>query len=172
MRDASIPVPRPLVLIRRTLEYRRLYGLTAAIRYVRCFLKRRLVLFSGREQRTRSAVPLTDDPLGLAAGEWVEVKPEADIRRSLDRRGRACGLGFMEGMTAFCGKRLRVYRRAECIILEGSGQVRRLKNTVLLEGAICDGEHYICDRSCFYFWKESWLKRVPREQNELRGTFE
>jgi hypothetical protein len=33
--------------------------------------------------------------------------------------------------------------------------------TVLLDGVMCDGtEHGGCDRSCFLFWREEWLKRV------------
>jgi hypothetical protein len=35
-----------------------------------------------------------------------------------------------------------------------------MKNTVLLDGAICDGWGGKCDRSCFFFWREAWLRRV------------
>ena len=67
----------------------------------------------------------------------------------------------MPSMSRYCGTQLRLYKRVETIVLEGTGQTRRLKDTVLLEGAICDGEGFVCDRSCFYFWKEAWLTRVP-----------
>jgi hypothetical protein len=48
-------------------------------------------------------------------------------------------------------------------MLEGSGELRKLQNTVLLEGVMCDGI-FGCDRSCFQFWREAWLRRVPDEQ--------
>ena len=98
--------------------------------------------------------------LDLQPGEFVEVRSEEEIRRTLDANRRNRGLIFMANMAKSCGKQFRVYKRAQTIILEGSGEVRRLKNTVLLEGGICDGEGFVCDRSCFFFWREAWLKRV------------
>ena len=172
MRAASVKIPRTVVLARRTREYWRSYGFVATVKYVRHFLKRRAFQRFHWDERSRAATLQPSDYLGLAAGEWVEVKSESEIRRGLDRRGRTCGLSFMEGMTAYCGKRLKVYRRAESIILEGSGEMRRLKNTVLLDSAICDGEHYVCDRSCFYFWKETWLRRIPPDEELPKTRFE
>lgn len=46
-------------------------------------------------------------------------------------------------------------------MLESTGQLRKIKNTVLLEGAICDGSQFGgCDRSCMFFWNEAWLQRI------------
>jgi hypothetical protein len=45
-------------------------------------------------------------------------------------------------------------------VLEHTGEFRRMKNTVLLDGVLCDGWGGACDRSCFFFWREAWLKRV------------
>jgi len=39
-------------------------------------------------------------------------------------------------------------------------QRRMIKNTVLLESTYCQGKNFNCDRSCFLFWKEVWLRRV------------
>ena len=98
--------------------------------------------------------------LDLQPGELIEVKSEKEIRKTLDNLGRSKGLGFMPEMYKYCGKRFRVYKILKQIMLESTGEVRRIKNTVLLEGVICDGsEHYNCDRSCFHFWREVWLKR-------------
>ncbi|MGE5245483.1 MAG: hypothetical protein ACM3SQ_14760 [Betaproteobacteria bacterium] len=107
--------------------------------------------------------------LGLQRGDWVEVRSEDEIRETLDSTGRSRGLGFMPSMFAYCGKRLRVYKRVETIVLEGTGETRRLRDTVLLEGAICDGEGFVCDRSCFYFWKETWLKRAVPDEATVPG---
>jgi hypothetical protein len=52
-------------------------------------------------------------------------------------------------------------KRVEKICLENEPRtVRRLENTVILEGAFCKGSGIGCDRACFYFWRECWLKRT------------
>jgi hypothetical protein len=159
IRDSSVHTPRMLVLLRRTVEHLRQYGLHKTSRRIASFVARLVnALLDRHPPRTKAQV--SEKVLDLQPGELVEVKSEEDIRRTLDSSDRTCGLGFMGGMARHCGKRYRVYKQARTIILEGSGEVRRLKNTVLLEGVLCDGEHFICDRSCFYFWKESWLRRI------------
>lgn len=100
-------------------------------------------------------------PLNLQPGELVEVKSEREIAESLDANCTTRGLSFMEPMRAFCGKRMRVYKRVNHILLEFGGGERKLTGTVLLEGAICDGREQACDRSCFFFWREAWLRRIP-----------
>jgi len=114
--------------------------------------------------------------LGLKPGEWVRVKSEAEILATLDGSGKTRGMLFMPQMKQYCGRTFRVYKRVENIIFEESHTRRRLKDTVLLEGLICDGEGYGCDRSCFFFWREDWLTRVdgpdsPRvDAQESRGA--
>jgi len=95
----------------------------------------------------------------LQPGEWVRVRSQEEIRAMLDPCERHEGLAWMTTMEPCCGRKFRVYRRVNKIVLESTGQIRKLKNTVLLEGAICDGI-YGCDRSCFFFWKDAWLERV------------
>jgi hypothetical protein len=105
---------------------------------------------------------LTDEEvLNLKPGEWVEVKSEQEILATLDQKGRYKGLGWMCNMRKFCGHRYRVFKRLETMLLESNRQYRKVKDTVLLEGVICDGEEwYGCDRSCFHFWREVWLRRA------------
>lgn len=98
--------------------------------------------------------------LGLKPGDWVQVKSEAEILATLDGSGKNKGMVFMPQMKQYCGKTFRVYKRVENIIFEESHTRRRLKDTVLLEGLICEGDGYGCDRSCFFFWREDWLTRV------------
>jgi hypothetical protein len=99
--------------------------------------------------------------LQLQPGEMVEVKSQEEVRRTLDATGKNRGLGFMPEMWEYCGKQLRVLKRVEKICLENAPRtVRRLENTVILEGAFCKGSGIGCDRACFYFWRECWLKRV------------
>lgn len=112
--------------------------------------------FSEKEKLSANA-----EVLNLKAGELVEIKSEEEILATLGGNQKNKGLLWMAGMRKFCGKRYRVFKRLETILLESSGEVRKMKNTVLLEGVMCDGrEFYGCGRSCFHFWREAWLKRV------------
>jgi hypothetical protein len=106
--------------------------------------------------------------LNLKPGDLVEVKSEKEIFETLDVNGQHRGLAFFKEMVKFCGKRFRVYKRLRRIILEASGEMREMKTpTVLLEGVLCDGEfHGNCDRSCFCYWREIWLKPVEPKQAE------
>lgn len=101
------------------------------------------------------------EPLDLKPGDWVEVKTADEIQELLDSAGRTKGLFFMPEMWDFCGKRFKIYKKVEKITIEATGEHRNLKNpTYLLEGVYCDGHlHGGCDRSCFLFWKDDWLRR-------------
>jgi hypothetical protein len=100
--------------------------------------------------------------LGLQPGDLVEVKSADEISQTLDGTGKNRGLGFMPEMWDYCGQRGRVFKRVEKVCLENAPRtVRAMKNTVILEGAVCKGSGIGCDRACFYFWREIWLRRVP-----------
>jgi hypothetical protein len=104
-----------------------------------------------------------DKDLDLKVGELVQVRSLQEIKATLDSKGALRGLSFMPEMEMYCGQRLRVSKRVRRIMMESTGELRRLTvPTVLLEGASCDGSaHHGCDRSCPCFWREQWLKRVP-----------
>jgi hypothetical protein len=116
----------------------------------------------------RTATPT--ESLNLQSGEWVEVKPMKSIIETLDERGRNRGLSFSTDMHLWCGRKLRVKRRLDKIITDGTGQMRQLKNTVCLEGSTC-GCSYMglgmadCSRCEFTYWREIWLKRCS-ENND------
>jgi hypothetical protein len=85
-----------------------------------------------------------------------------EILRTLDERGTFDSLPFMPEMVRFCGKRFRVYRRADkaCDTIDW-GALRRMENAVHLEVLRCDGSaHGGCQAGCLIYWKEAWLKRV------------
>ncbi len=110
----------------------------------------------------RTQEPAGDsETLHLQPGELVRVKSEAEIRRTLDGDERHRGLLWMPDMARFCGGEFRVYKRVDRIMLESTGAIRKLKDTVLLEGVMCENL-YDCDRSCFHFWREAWLQRAPQ----------
>jgi hypothetical protein len=107
-----------------------------------------------------------DETLNLQAGEWVQVRSIDEISLTLDKNQKYKGLYFMPEMEKFCGGKYRVFKRAEIIKLESTGEVRKLKSpSIFLEGVYCNGErHEGCDRACFHFWREAWLKRIPEEK--------
>jgi len=104
--------------------------------------------------------------LKLGPSEMVEVLTEKEIISSLDSEGKLRGLIFMPEMKKYCGHRFRVYKRLERIAIETTGDMRNIKNTVLLDGVFCDGSSHLgCDRSCYCFWRETWLKRVSEKNH-------
>lgn len=123
---------------------------------------RRISSRIGKKEKVQPiSVPKHEEVLNLQAGELVEVKSLAEIRKTLDENGRYKGLYFMGEMRQFCGKQFRVHKKVNRILLESTAEIRKAKNTVLLEGVMCDGHVQSgCDRSCFYYWREAWLKRV------------
>jgi hypothetical protein len=124
-----------------------------------------LKAFGIKPKVTPVPVPPDEEVLNLRSGECVEIKSEQEILATLDGNRRYKGLYFMGGMRNFCGQRVRVYKRAERILLESTEELRKMKHTVLLEGVVCDGEDWGgCDRSCFYYWREAWLRRAKQDQ--------
>jgi hypothetical protein len=105
--------------------------------------------------------PTPTESLDLRPGEWVKVKSLAEIQATLDANGRNRGLGFAPDQAEFCGKRLRVAGRVEKIIIEWSGEMRPVANTVELEESNCQGRMCrSCPRNCYHLWREIWLRRA------------
>lgn len=97
-------------------------------------------------------------------GDTVEVLSMDEIRQTLDGNGRCLGLQFMNGMERFAGQRYRVLKAVNTIFDERSWKMVSVRNTVLLDGVVCDGRDQYdkegCDRCCYYFWKTRWLRKV------------
>jgi hypothetical protein len=85
-----------------------------------------------------------------------------EIAMTLDERGRHKGLYFMPEMEKFCGQQFKIFKKIGTILLESNGELRTIKNpTYFLDGVYCDGSQQGgCDRSCFHYWREVWLKRA------------
>jgi hypothetical protein len=169
--------PRNLTYLRKFLWYARERGLGHAFGQV--FAKTRSVFRRTGEETSTSPKPAyqlatgeglpsppkkqftPEEVLDLQPGELVEVKSEEEILATLDQQGKQRGLSWMPSMRKFCGQRFRVFKRLGPIVLESTGEFRDIKNTVLLEGVLCDGDGFFgCTRSCFHFWREAWLRRV------------
>lgn len=101
--------------------------------------------------------------LGLRAGDWVEIRGEAEILATLDERGCLEGVPFMPEMLQFCGQKVRVDKIAHktCDTIKTYTN-RHMPNAVHLDGLRCDGAaHGGCQARCLLFWKEAWLRRLP-----------
>jgi hypothetical protein len=99
--------------------------------------------------------------LNLRPGDVVRVKPLAEIRATLDAEGKNHKMLFAPAMADFCGQVMKVRDRVENIVLEATPRQRKIKDTVVLEGATCDGVcHRLCPRQSLLFWRECWLERV------------
>jgi hypothetical protein len=113
---------------------------------------------TGRLQKTPTEV------LNLQVGEMVEVKSLKEIVQTLDSRGWNRGLHFAPEMIPYCGRKMRVACRADSMIREGTGEMRSMKNTVILEDCVCDSATWAfggCPREDYVYWREIWLRRVP-----------
>jgi hypothetical protein len=110
--------------------------------------------------------------LNLQPGEWVEVKSMQSIIETLNERGHNRGLYFSPDMRLWCGRRCRVKGRLDKIIVDGTGQMRQLRNTVCLEGSTC-GCPYMgfgmvgCSRCELTYWREIWLRRTDGQSDPL-----
>jgi hypothetical protein len=98
------------------------------------------------------------------SGDVVEVISLEEIAATLDEHGGCEGLPFTAEMRQFCGRRFRVFKRADKICAETTYflALRRMRDAVTLEDVRCDGsDHDGCRRMCMLFWKERWLKPAP-----------
>jgi len=109
--------------------------------------------------------------LNLRPGEIVEVLSQSEIVASLNENRELEQLPFTPEMWRFCGKRFKVRSCPRRIAVEPIG-IRGIGKVVILEGATCNGNaHGGCDRTCQLLWKEAWLKRVERKDEELKMPF-
>jgi hypothetical protein len=113
--------------------------------------------------------------LSLLAGETVEVRSQEEVLATLDATGKLHAIPFMPEMLQYCGKRFRVFKRADktCDNIK-PWNMRRVKNAVHLTDVRCDGKaHEDCDAGCLIYWHEAWLKRAPSDfvnESQVRQT--
>lgn len=113
-----------------------------------------------------------DTSLNLHAGDWVEVLSAEEILRTLDDQQALSGLPFMPEMLRYCGQKARVGKVSHktCDTI-ATYTIRRMVNTVHLDGLRCDGEgHGGCQAGCLLYWKEAWLKRTTADAPEINPS--
>jgi hypothetical protein len=127
------------------------------------FWKLRQILLGIYPRGSGKSTPV--DALDLKPGEWIEVKSIENIIETLDERGLNRGLYFSPDMRLLCGQRRRVKGRLDKIIVDGTGEMRQLRNTVSLDRSTC-GCAYMgfgmvgCSRCELVYWREIWLRRA------------
>ncbi|OGP51145.1 MAG: hypothetical protein A2Y79_03390 [Deltaproteobacteria bacterium RBG_13_43_22] len=114
--------------------------------------------------------------LGLKGGERVRVKSLEEINDTLNAEGRCGGLGFMTvEMKKYCGGIYTVRKRIHWFFDERRWRMLKVKDTVILDEVFCELPANIeedwagCDRTCFLFWHEAWLERLPVQEGN-RGA--
>lgn len=124
------------------------------------FWRFRRVFLGAYARGNRTTTPM--ESLSLKAGDLVKIKPMDRIRESLNKSAHNRGLWFSPDMRLLCGQQKKVERRIRKIIVDGTGEMRQLHNTVYLEGSMCGCAHVAfggCSRCEFVYWREIWLQR-------------
>ena len=97
---------------------------------------------------------------GDARSTHARVRTVAEIRATLDRRGRRDGVSFMPEMERFAGQQLPVVRRLSRVFELDAWRVPRAP-IFMLAGAHCTGavlgSDGPCDRACTLLWHRDWL---------------
>lgn len=125
------------------------------------FWKTRKLFFGAYASGNKKSTPI--ESLDLKPGEWIEIKPLAQIAETLDEDAFNRGLLFTPAMGQLCGGKYRVKARIEKIIVDGTGEMRQLRNTAFLEGSLCGCSCVAfggCPRGEFAYWREIWVRRV------------
>lgn len=110
--------------------------------------------------------------LNLKAGDLVQVRSLDEILATLDDSGCLENMPFMPEMAPYCGRRMRVFRRAHktCDTIDGIGGRTVDGGGIHLVDARCDGcAHGGCHNACMLFWKDAWLKRTDEAEVTTPG---
>jgi hypothetical protein len=125
------------------------------------------------EQGTLDKTP--QQTLDLAPGEYVRVKAQQEILKTVNARNRNRGLSFDPEMVRYCGQVHQVRARVGRIIDERSGKMVPIaSDCIILEGAVCCAEYsdkrLFCPRRLYPYWREIWLERVPAAAGASQTT--
>lgn len=139
---------------------------------IKRFVKRRLIFLTNLVLgRGEDSVPVAAPAAGVAheafhPGDAVWVRSREEIQATLGNWNNLKGCSFMEEMWQFCGTRQRVFKHVSRFLDERDYHTKKVQGVYLLENAICQGtvDFGPCDRSCFFFWREEWLKKLEKKE--------
>jgi hypothetical protein len=103
--------------------------------------------------------------LDLQPGEWVRIKPAAEIAATLNVNNKNRGMWFDNGQVPNCGRTLQVHRRVSRLIDERTGEMLTMQTPcITLHGTLCNPEfaenRLLCPRNIPAYWREIWLERA------------
>ncbi len=98
----------------------------------------------------------------LTAGDWVRIKPAAELSRAMDRNSKNRGLWFDRDMLKHAGQSYRVRGRVDRLIDVASGKMITVKTPcITLDGLHASGEFQgFGEQHDFLYWREAWLERL------------
>ena len=113
--------------------------------------------------------------IGLQPGEFVRIKPFAEILSTLNIENKNRGMLFDAEMVPYCGGTYRVLQRVSRIIDEKTGEMQEFKNpSIMLDSVVCQSRYsycrMFCPRSIYSFWREIWLERIMPDASTNRGN--
>lgn len=153
-RDPFISVS---VYLKRTFAYQWNY-------YFKSWMKkvRRSAPKSEADDRRQEALIAFRHITPLKTGDRVRVRSLEEIKSTLDSFNELKGCSFLLQMHQFCGTEQQVFKRMDRFLDERDYKVKKTRGLVLLENNFCNGTPVFgpCDRSCFLFWREEWLKKL------------
>jgi hypothetical protein len=99
-------------------------------------------------------------------GDYVRIKSQTEIEKTLNQRNRNRGLTFdSEEMAPYCGRVVKVRKAVTKIIEEPTGKMLNMKQPcIMLEGVVCNSEYarrrLNCPRAIPSYWREIWVERI------------
>lgn len=174
--DATRPLPRSRIILKCISDVRSgSRGILEMVHLVAAPLWRKATAWFPRKILVGTLKRTPVDSLGLEQGEFVKIRPAAEIRQTLDGRGCNRGLKFAYGPWRASQGIYEVQNRVNRMILESTGEMKQMENTVILKNSICTCENVLggCPRQDPVYWREVWLERVesPRSFQQQRDHF-
>ncbi|MGV7218131.1 hypothetical protein [Bradyrhizobium sp. UFLA05-112] len=106
----------------------------------------------------------------LQPGDLVQVRSPTEIAATLDESGLNLGLSFDREMLPYCGRTFRIRDKVRRIVDDKTGRMLKIKDCLILEGAVCSGERtpgcWFCPRQIYPFWREAWVRRVAESNRQ------
>ncbi|MGH8501141.1 MAG: hypothetical protein ACREVE_01470 [Gammaproteobacteria bacterium] len=150
--------------------YRKLVAFGLGYRYLIDFFNRFQRLRGGKpyplgQGTIGDGMPTPTEVLELKPGDWVEVRSQEEILKTITRNGFNRGMRYDMEMSKYAGGRYRVQMRVDRLINEQTGKMMTMKNPcVQLEDVYCRAEctalRLGCPRASNTYWREIWLKRI------------